>query len=127
MCIRDSPWSAYKAVWQESGISWSKDQPSTAAKWFAAGAVRDVAGLGLGCTLIAREVVERVPWRLPENAPAANDWYFALDLQAAGIRQACDFGVVCGHITNEPSMRVIWPGVAGGRATFRYEMIEAPL
>lgn len=126
-CWRYGPphkWSAYRYVWPDSGESWSNAQPQTAAGWLTAGAVVPVQGLGLGCTLIRRRVLERLPFRLGDGG-AANDWYFAVDCQAAGYAAVCDFGVVCGHIRLDPSARVIWPEVdAGGHAGWRYERFE---
>jgi hypothetical protein len=122
---RDHLWSPYVRVFEDQGCSWSDDQPQTIARWAREGRVIDVAGLGLGCTLIRRDVLERIPFRLPADAPAANDWYFAYDCVQAKIRQVCDLGVVCGHIRADPSLRVIWPDLAAERRPMaRYEYFE---
>jgi hypothetical protein len=121
------PWSAYRRLWNDSACSWSEDQPQTIAAAFRAQAVMETAGVGLGCTLIAREVLEQIPWRLinPSGEGPCNDWAFSLDCQAAGVRQMHDLGVVCGHIRMDPSARVIWPDVDGqDHATYRYEYFE---
>lgn len=121
------PWSAYKLLYTDNGISHSEDNPWKAAEWFRTGAVVDTAGVGLGCTLIARTVLEAIPFRMfnPSGEGPANDWSFAVDCQAHGFRQAHHFGVVCGHISPQPSHRVIWPDVdAMDRASHHYELFE---
>lgn len=110
-CWRRGPphlWSAYRYVFEDSGESSVTDNPHRATELFAAGAVVEVNGVGLGCTLIRREVLERVPWRLGDTG-GANDWYFAVDCQREHVRQVAHFGVVCGHIRSDPSLRIIWP------------------
>ena len=69
------------------------------------GKVVESVGHGLGCTLIRREVLERVHFRYPDPLVAC-DWYFALDCQAEGIRQAHHCGVVCGHVNGNETL---WP------------------
>lgn len=119
-------WSAYQAVDEMDGCSWGTAAPEQAARWLNEGAVVETAGVGLGCALIRTDVLRDVPWRMthPQGVGPANDWYFAVDCQAAGVTQAHDFGVVCGHMAHWPSMRVIWPAVMGDTATSRYEYIE---
>ena len=81
----------------------SKDADFRRQAW---GRVVPSLGHGLGCTLIRRSALEAVPFRLPEGAEVASDWYYALDCQAAGIRQAHHCGVVCGHIAGD---EILWP------------------
>ena len=69
------------------------------------GKVVESAGHGLGCTLIRRETLEIIPFRYPDPLVAC-DWYFALDCQAAGARQAHHCGVVCGHVIGNETL---WP------------------
>lgn len=69
--------------------------------------VRKVAGVGLGCTLIKRHVVEALPFRNWRGV--SNDWAFACDAQAAGYEQVCDFDVKCGHMSIVPSPHILWP------------------
>jgi hypothetical protein len=70
----------------------------------------EVAGVGMGCTLISRDVLEKLAFRVDETHPSVhNDWVFAYDCQQKGITQKCDTSVVCGHISMKPSPRVIWP------------------
>lgn len=81
----------------------SKDADFRQQAW---GRVVPSFGHGLGCTLIRRGVLEDIPFRLPEEAEVASDWYFALDCQAAGIHQAHHCGVVCGHADGD---EILWP------------------
>lgn len=87
-------------TWQERGAMWGK--------------VVDTAGVGLGCTLIRRDVLEAIPFRVRDQW-IANDWYFAIDAREMGFSQKHDCSVVCGHIDG---YRTLWPDVADGwRAT----------
>lgn len=101
-------WSAYTSIAERSGRSLSEDQIAAREAW---GTVLDVAGVGLGCTLIGRDVLERVPFRLFEDAPdkTACDWVFAYDCNQAGVTQRCDLGVVCGHQSYKPYPMILWP------------------
>ena len=99
-----SSWSAFTRLDKLSGRSVSKD-PELAKEWF--GTRRQVAGVGFGCTLIKRHVLEAIEFR--SEPGSANDWYFSLDAQEKGFKQVCDLGLVCGHIDLHPVPRVIWP------------------
>ena len=128
-CWRRGPphfWSAYHYLFEDGGASWSDDQPHTIAARAQHGDVLDVVGVGLGCTLIRRDVLARVPFRLSDNGMRASvDWYFAVDCQAAQIRQVCNLGVQCGHVIRLPSMRIIWPDPSGqGKHLYRYELCD---
>ena len=107
-CFKSSAtWSAWSRLDMSSGRSLSKDKEIAQAMW---GKVIDVAGVGMGCTLISREVLEKLEFRTDELHPSVhNDWVFAYDLQHNGFKQKCDTTVVCGHISMKPSPRVIWP------------------
>lgn len=59
--------------------------------------VTPVSGVGFGCTLIRRAVLERLPFRSGASGSEAPDVPFATDCVRAGIRQVADFGVLCGH------------------------------
>jgi len=110
-------WSAYVELSDKSGTSLS-DQPELARRLW--GQVVEVQGIGNGCTLIRRHVLEQLPFR--KHGVACCDWGLALDAQEHGFRQVCDLGVVCGHMTMEIDQttfpiqygvmgppRIIWP------------------
>jgi hypothetical protein len=110
-CWRNSnwhKWSAYTELGERHGVSLSDDREAASAAW---GTVVDVAGIGNGCTLIRRHVLERLAFR--KTPYACCDWGLALDAQAAGYRQACDLGVVCGHMTNTRESTRQFPAVTG--------------
>jgi len=128
-CWRRTPhyWSAYRALMEDNGVSWSDDEPHTIAAKMRNEEIIEVAGVGLGCTLIDRATIEAVPWRLGESR-ASCDWYFAVDAQRAKIRQVAHLGVVCGHLSTSPSARIIWPDPEGlGKQLYRYEYYERPI
>lgn len=114
----DHPWSLYRVVFEDSGDSWLSARPHIARQHARDGAVVPVAGLGLGCTLIRRDALAAVPWRLGASG-AACDWYFAVDCQTAGVGQVGHFGVACGHVLDA---RVIWPD-AEAPDGYRYEVL----
>lgn len=132
-CWRRTPhlWSAYRNLDEDGGASWADDEPQTIAAQAQAGAVIDVRGVGLGCTLIDRATIAAIPWRLAANGGRAScDWYFAHDCNVAGVRQAAHLGVRCGHIQTSPSARIIWPDPHGDpmrRELYRYAYYERPI
>lgn len=125
-------WSAYTELGLFGGWSISRNPAEAKAAW---GKVIDVAGVGLGCTLIRRHVLEQVPFRLydgndddwiiseyaeqaarvgldlsqPKHKMFANDWLFAMDAQHYGFTQRCDLGLVCGHLSYKPFPLALWP------------------
>lgn len=113
--------SAYRYLYPDNGCSWGTDEPHTARRYMETGTAVDVAGVGLGCTLIKRSVLEAIDFRIG-GAPA-NDWWFAVDCQQAKVRQVAHFGVQCGHIRLDPSARVIWPDKDAAQL-YRYEHFE---
>lgn len=70
----------------------------------AAGQV-EVSGCGFGCTLIRRDVLERVPFQVGQSAP---DMPFAQDCVRLGIRQMGRTDVLCGHIDTD-KQTTLWP------------------
>jgi len=66
----------------------------------------EVAGLGLGCTLLPRPTLARLAFRqiVPNHSC---DTALALDAQREGLIQVCDTAVVCGHRIGDG--RVVWP------------------
>jgi hypothetical protein len=69
-----------------------------------------VSGLGLGCTLIHRRVLEQVRFRDREGRNHC-DWWFATDCAERGFKQVAHLGVVCGHKT--PDGIILWPTLEG--------------
>lgn len=99
-------WLAFCSVGEQIGISLSDDRINAEKAW---GQVIETQGVGLGCTLIWRHVLEKIEFRQPDKAATANDWFFALDCMREGFVQKHDFGVVCGHIVPPPSPKILWP------------------
>lgn len=81
--------------------------PDYARRWFGDGTQAiETCGVGMGCTLIRRDVLERLSFR--QQGGMADDWAFALDCVTHGIPQFTHTGVVCGHIAGD---MVLWPDV----------------
>jgi hypothetical protein len=59
--------------------------------------VKRVSGVGNGCTLIRREVVERFPFHDGGKGGQSPDMPLAQDCISNGILQVAHFGVLCGH------------------------------
>ena len=78
------------------------DMPDYAKRCW--GKVIHSQGIGMGCTLIRRHVLEEIDFRHMPGAGyghgKACDWYFALDALEKGFIQKTDMGLVCGHIKN---------------------------
>jgi len=71
--------------------------------------VIDCSGAGLGCTLIKREVIEAVEFRLgPESRRGAHcDSYFTCDVWAGNYGMKADTAVICGH--KDVDGTILWP------------------
>ena len=80
-----------------------------------------VVGVGMGCTLIRRDVLEAIPFRYLKGTSC--DWGFSLDCQALDVEQVCHTGVQCGHLSIAPSPMVLWPDVSAERL-YRQEFPE---
>ncbi len=114
-------WSAYTEIEGVQGRSLSSDPERARRAW---GKVVKVVGVGLGCTLISRRVLERFAFRV-EDYRCSCDWWLAHDAQEAGLLQVCDTGVVCGHITLSPTLQILWPDSAEERL-YRVEYLAGP-
>lgn len=111
-------WSAYSYVQGMGGIPLSHAPERAKAEW---GEVVAVDGMGLGCTLIQRKVLEKVEFRAHggfhgDGNRSHADWYFCQDVREMGFSQRCDLSVVCGHIhpTDEKGTGgpcVLWPDI----------------
>jgi hypothetical protein len=109
-------WNAYSVM--EGMAAWplSKVDERARVDW---GEVVDVDGIGTGCTLIQRRVLEAMRFRADgllhsTGERSYHDWYFAEDVRAAGFTQRCDTAVRCGHIHPQdehgaPRPSIIWP------------------
>lgn len=64
-----------------------------------------VSGVGLGCTLIRRYVLESISFRM--GAHSHCDWWLAVDCLRAGYEQVGHLGVLCGH--KHESGIIAWP------------------
>src|SRR4030095_12526491 len=88
-------------AWQyigQNGLGMSLDRyPAELNKYQQMGVGR-VSGVGFGCTLIRRQVLEQVPFRADGSSGHAPDLPFALDCVRLGITQLARFDVKCGHI-----------------------------
>lgn len=115
-------WSARLSLDGAGRVANLSDDPAAArAAW---GKVIDVAGVGTFCTLIKRRVLEALPSRLDPQWPSlCCDWWLSVDAQAQGFSQRADLGVVCGHITMEPTPRVLWPAVDSPTRLWRVELL----
>lgn len=72
--------------------------PKELAQLRSAGVGR-VSGVGHGCTLMRRNVVERFPFRSTDDS--SPDIPFATDCLRAGVVQLARFDVPCGHADDE--------------------------
>jgi len=112
-------WLAFSELSEHTGVSIDRNRRFCVDSW---GKVIPTAGVGMGCTLIRRNVLEAVPFR--RYGSCADDWYFSLDCQVHGFTQAHDLGVVCGHILNEGAPKIIWPTISDPDFLYEYEFFE---
>ena len=98
-------WNAYHELDAITGLSLSKQRAKAEEAW---GRAVEVKGIGHGCTLVRRHVLEALEWRLDDRLDLCSDWWFGLDCFAKGFVQVCDTTVLCGHIRNDV---VLWPDV----------------
>lgn len=85
--------------------------------------VVEVDGVGLGCALIQREVLEAVgdPYfqHPPEEPGSEEDFHFCARARAAGYSIVVDTDFDCGHITPMPLTRQLVQGWYGSEAAQR--------
>lgn len=90
------------------------NHPDELRRAFVAG-VCECSGLGFGCTLIRREVLERLPFHQGDGSDYYPDTPFARDCIAAGIPQAANFRVLCAHVCdNGEVLRALNPDGSPG-------------
>jgi hypothetical protein len=119
-------WSAYPIVEQSRGYSLSHNKDEARACW---GEIAIVAGVGLGCTLIARKVLEAIHFHhalgdQERPIPVHCDWCLAEDCQRLGFTQAMDLSIVCGHILDTTPRAVVWPDV-DAEDLYRIDLLAA--
>lgn len=61
----------------------------------------EVAYTGLGCALISRSLLEKIPFRYDEKQLACDDVYFCLDAEIVGEKIYLDSSVWCAHHFND--------------------------
>ena len=79
--------------------------PEKAAPLENGGTVR-VSGIGWGCTLIHRHVLEMFPIPESDSENPAHDITFAMECNKARLMMMAQFGVQCGHVTRHGTL---WP------------------
>jgi hypothetical protein len=141
-------WSAYETLGLWGGESVSLDHTGAGVResW---GKIIDVAGIGMGCTLIYCDVFDKIKFRLHDGQHSwieeefaaeftalnidprrerkqmvCDDWLFALDAQHHDFIQRNNLNVVCGHIDNNDM--VLWPDPEAA-GFVRTEPLEAPV
>jgi len=114
-------WSAYDTVESIRGHSISETPDLARELW---GQIIDVQGVGLGATLLTRKALETLgsfePWTV---AGYDCDWTLARRANELGLIQRSNLSVVCGHITQNPSLRILWPDPSA-KTLFRIQYLD---
>jgi hypothetical protein len=113
-CLRQLPnhrWNAFVTVSDSEGLSITEDNVHRATKLAKNQEIAEVAGVGLGCTLIQRHVLQNL--KFEKRGGASNDWYFSIDCQANGYGQFANFGVMCGHVMTKSTRYIVYPDYMG--------------
>jgi len=113
-------WTAYTKVREAEGVSLSSSPELARELW---GKVIDTEGVGNGCTLIRRHVMEALEFRWSLGEFGCCDWHLSLDCQELGFTQKHDLGLVCGHIATDPIYRILWPD-ANAEGLYTTEVVE---
>ena len=139
-------WLAYKELDLWGAESYSLDHTGADAR-AAWGKIIDVAGVGMGCTLIKRKVFEELRFRIHDGSHSwiqdeyaedfrkmgidpyakrkqmvCDDYLLAMDAQHHGFSQRCNTNLICGHIGEKG---VYWP-TPDELPFYRVESIEQP-
>lgn len=80
--------------------------------------LHEVRATGLGCLLIAREVLEKVRFRVEAGGPSFDDIPFCTDAKAAGFSVFVDAAQACRHLVEFGGQRLD-VGLRDGRADLR--------
>jgi hypothetical protein len=72
---------------------------------FFDGNVNQIYENGIGCTLISREIIEKIPFRVESGKPGYSDTYFYIDLFKLGYKNWMDTSVFCKHYNSD------WGGI----------------
>lgn len=67
--------------------------------------LQQIRGVGLGCMLISRKVLEEVQFHFDANHSSFDDMWFCNDAQKAGFSIFLDTGVLCKHLEMD------WKGI----------------
>ena len=137
-------WNAYKTLnlWGGESVTYHYNGNDARASWDR---IIDVAGLGMGCTLIRRNVLEELEFRLHDGTHSwivdeyreqfetlgidphkerrhmvCDDWLLAMDAQHYGYSQRCNLSIVCGHIDHQ---YVLWPDL-DSKNFYRKDMVK---
>ena len=113
-------WTAYMRLEQSVGESLSANPDLAKKSW---GKVIETEGVGHGCTLIRRHVLEELEFKWTLGEFGCCDWHFSLDCKRLGFTQKHDLGLVCGHIAVDPVYRILWPD-ANANGLYRSELLE---
>ena len=116
-------WNAMTTLKKRRWRSLSSDEEKAKAAW--GGPIR-VKGIGYGCTLFNRDVLEAIRFRNDPEMDYHGDWTFGLDCEAKRLVQVCHTGVVCGHILKEHGGEdgtVAWPDIEAKRL-YRWARLE---
>jgi len=113
-------WTAYTKVREAEGVSLSSSPELARKLW---GQVIKTEGVGNGCTLIRRHVMEALEFRWSLGEFGCCDWHLSLDCQKLGFTQKHDLGLVCGHIATDPIYRILWPD-ANAEGLYTTEVVE---
>lgn len=113
-------WTAYVDLKADSGTPISVFPERAKEAW---GQVIDVQGVGHGCTLIHRHVLEGLDFKWTPGEFGCCDWHMSLDCLKLGFTQKCDLGVVCGHIATDPVKKILWPD-PDATGLYRADLLE---
>lgn len=112
-------WLAFSNIGPTSGTSFSDEEELARSVW---GKVAESKGVGMGCTLIRRHVLENIRFRTDSQEIVADDWLFSLDCIERGYQQVHDFGALCGHISvSQRGAFILWPNID----SYRHVEVEA--